>query len=104
MRKKFEGKPEHLINYLFHVAEEIREFMAKLGVRSMQEMIGRTDFLRPHPAPNNPKALLLDFSPILVNAKKLNPNANTCGGSVPQDFDLDSRLVNVCFSSLNFTE
>ncbi|KAG1666594.1 putative glutamate synthase [NADPH] [Nymphon striatum] len=94
LRKKFEGKPEHLINYLFHVAEEVREFMAKLGFRTMQEMVGRTDFLRPHPTPGNPKALLLDFSPILMNASKLNPDANTCGGSVSQDFKLDCRLDN----------
>src|SRR5215831_4519880 len=43
--KKFEGKPEHVINYLFFVAEEVREWMAKMGFRRFDEMIGRTDML-----------------------------------------------------------
>jgi glutamate synthase (NADPH/NADH) large chain len=43
--KKFTGKPEHVINYFFFVAEEVREWMAKLGFRSFDEMIGRTEKL-----------------------------------------------------------
>ena len=45
LRKRFAGKPEHLINYFFFVAEELREIMAQLGFRSVDEMVGRVDRL-----------------------------------------------------------
>ena len=45
LRKKFEGKPEHVVNYFFFVAEEVRELMAQLGMRKFDELIGRTDLL-----------------------------------------------------------
>ena len=45
LRKKFSGQPEHVINYLFMVAEELRELMAKLGLRTVNEMVGRCDLL-----------------------------------------------------------
>ena len=47
LRAKFTGHPEHLVNYFFFVAEEVRELMAQLGFRTMDEMIGRSDLLRP---------------------------------------------------------
>src|SRR5204862_917818 len=47
LRARFSGQPEHVVNYFFFVAEEVRELMAQLGVRTMDEMIGRTDLLRP---------------------------------------------------------
>lgn len=46
LRKKFSGKPEHLVNYFFFVAEEVREIMASLGIRKFEDLIGRTDLLR----------------------------------------------------------
>ena len=45
LRKKFSGKPEHVVNYLFMVAEEAREIMAELGFRTIDEMVGRVDCL-----------------------------------------------------------
>ncbi|RWS12234.1 glutamate synthase 1-like protein [Dinothrombium tinctorium] len=94
LRKKFEGKPEYLINYLFLLAEEIREEMAKLGIKKFQDLIGRTDLLTFHPDPNNPKAKLLDFSLILCNALDLRPGTDIRGGSLPQDFGLEKRKDN----------
>ena len=44
LRAKFKGKPEHVVNYLFMVAEEMRGIMAELGIRTVNEMIGRVDF------------------------------------------------------------
>ena len=44
LRKKFEGKPENVVNYFFMLAEEVREIMAELGFRSFNDMIGRTEF------------------------------------------------------------
>jgi glutamate synthase (NADPH/NADH) large chain len=60
--KKFDGKPEHVINYFFFVAEEVREHMAKLGFRTFDEMIGRTDCLDLRPGIEHWKARGLDFS------------------------------------------
>ncbi|HXZ49625.1 MAG TPA: glutamate synthase-related protein, partial [Usitatibacter sp.] len=60
--KKFEGKPEHLINYFFFVAEEVRELMAKMGVRRFDDMIGRTELLDVRPGVEHWKAKGLDFS------------------------------------------
>ncbi len=50
LRKNFKGKPEYIINYLTFVAEELREYMAKLGVRTIDELVGRTDLLKVKPA------------------------------------------------------
>ena len=99
LRKKFEGKPEYLVNYLFLLAEEMREEMAKLGVRRFQNLIGRTELLRFKPDNQNPKAGLLDFTMILCNALSLRPETNIIGGSIAQDFQLDNRLDNKIVSA-----
>ena len=65
LRKRFTGKPEHVVNYFFFVAEEIRQLMAQLGFRSINEMIGRIDKLDTRKAINHWKAHGLDFSKIL---------------------------------------
>lgn len=93
LRAKFTGKPEHVINYMFLLAEDVRQIMAKLGFRTFQEMVGRTDKLCFSPTPNLAKAKLLNFSSILKNALELRPGASIRGGSVPQDMNLESRLV-----------
>src|SRR5690606_18444449 len=69
LRKKFKGKPEHVVNYLFMVAEELRGIMAQLGVRTMNEMIGRVDLLESNKAIRHWKASGLDLSAILAPAK-----------------------------------
>ena len=93
LRKKFAGKPEHIVNYLFLIAEEVREHMAKMGFRNFQEMVGQTQKLKFNPAGGNPKAKLLDFDMVLQKAEELRPDASTHGGSVAQDFKLENRLV-----------
>jgi len=64
LRKKFEGKPEHVVNYLFFVAEEARELMARLGVRTINELIGRSELLDIRQGIEHWKAKGLDFSKI----------------------------------------
>jgi glutamate synthase domain-containing protein 3 len=64
LRKKFAGKPEHVINYFFFVAEEARELMAKLGVRKFNDLIGRADLLDTKKGVEHWKAKGLDFSRI----------------------------------------
>ena len=91
LRKKFEGKPEHVVNFFFMIAEQIRGFLAKLGLRSFQEAIGRTDLLRQR-SDLPPKAALLNLSSMLTPALSLRPGTNILGGSVAQDFELDKRM------------
>jgi glutamate synthase domain-containing protein 2/glutamate synthase domain-containing protein 1/glutamate synthase domain-containing protein 3 len=66
LRRRFEGKPEHVVNYLFMVAEETRRIMARLGVSSMAELIGRVDLLEKDEAVQHWKARGLDLSSLLA--------------------------------------
>ena len=65
LRRRFDGEPEHVVNYLFMVAEEARAIMASLGVRSIAELIGRTDLLQPDEAVDHWKARGMDLSALL---------------------------------------
>ncbi len=65
LRAKFTGKPEHVINYFFFVAEELREIMAQLGFRTLAEMIGRVERLDARPAVEHWKAQGIDLSRLL---------------------------------------
>ena len=69
LRKKFKGKPEHVVNYLFMVAEEMREIMSRIGVKTVNEMIGRVDLLDSDDAIDHWKASGLDLSSILEPAQ-----------------------------------
>ncbi len=62
LRKKFSGKPEHVVNYFFFVAEEARQIMAQLGIRTFDELVGRTDLLDMRQGIAHWKARGLDFS------------------------------------------
>jgi glutamate synthase (NADPH/NADH) large chain len=62
LRKRFTGQPEHVVNYFFFVAEEVREIMAKLGLRTVSEMVGRSDLLDLRKGIDHWKAKGLDFS------------------------------------------
>ncbi len=64
LRAKFQGKPEHVVNYFFFVAEEARQIMAQLGIRTFNELIGRADLLDKSKAITHWKAQGLDFSKI----------------------------------------
>ena len=65
LRKKFQGKPEHVVNYMYFVAQELREIMAKLGFRRLDEMVGQVGKLDRNPAIDHYKARGIDLSPIL---------------------------------------
>jgi len=65
LRKKFAGKPEHVVNFFMFVAEELRQIMAQLGFRTVNEMIGRVDRLETRKAIEHWKAQGLDFSTLL---------------------------------------
>ena len=63
LRKRFRGKPEHIVNFMHFIAQELREYMAKLGIRTVDELIGRTDLLYKKECPEAEK---MDFSQILT--------------------------------------
>jgi glutamate synthase domain-containing protein 2/glutamate synthase domain-containing protein 1/glutamate synthase domain-containing protein 3 len=65
LRKRFKGTPEHVVNFFFFVAEEVREILASLGLRSLDEAIGRVDLLEAQPAIDHWKARGVDLSHIL---------------------------------------
>ncbi len=65
LRKQFQGQPEHVINFFFFIAEQVRRYMAELGFRTVDEMVGRVDMLDTNPAADHWKARGLDISAIL---------------------------------------
>lgn len=75
LRRKFSGQPEHVMNYFFLLAEEVREIMAKLGYKTMEEMIGQTQHLETNKRGQHYKSRGLDLSPLLTPASELNPSA-----------------------------
>jgi glutamate synthase (NADPH/NADH) large chain len=92
LRKRFTGKPEHVVNYFFFVAEEIRELMAQLGFRTFDEMIGQSQHLNMRKAIDHWKAHGLDYSRILHK-----PEAGPGVGiyhTDEQDHGLDKALDN----------
>jgi glutamate synthase domain-containing protein 2/glutamate synthase domain-containing protein 1/glutamate synthase domain-containing protein 3 len=69
LRKRFQGTPEHVVNYFFFVAEEVRELLASLGLRSLDEAIGRVDLLRAGRAIDHWKARGVDLTHILTHVE-----------------------------------
>ena len=93
LRKKFSGKPEHVVNYLFLVAEEAREIMASLGFRSINEMVGHVEVLEIDEAVRHWKAKGLDLAPILTPAEGPHPDTvTTC--TISQNHGLEEVLDN----------
>ena len=95
LRTKFAGAPEHVVNYFFMVAKELRQIMAKLGFRTVNEMIGRADALRADAAVAHWKAKGLDFSKVLTKATE----PENCLG-VYRIHDQDHGLANALDNKL----
>jgi len=93
LRKKFTGRPKHVVNYLFMVAEDARQLMSELGFRSIDEMIGRTDALEAREAIDHWKADGLDLAPILAPAFRPHDGVDVrCTQS--QDHGLEKAIDN----------
>ncbi|MDQ3849763.1 MAG: glutamate synthase large subunit [Actinomycetota bacterium] len=90
LRKRFQGTPEHVVNYFFFVAEEVREIMASLGVRSMDELIGRSDLLEADDAIAHWKARGVDLTNILARPEL--PEGTVLRRVRPPDPVLDDAL------------
>jgi glutamate synthase (NADPH/NADH) large chain len=94
LRKKFSGSPDHVVNYFFMVAQELRLIMASLGLRTVNEMVGRADLLEMRQALDHWKANGLDFSSILTPAEIVYENTEVYQ-TIEQDHGLDKALDNV---------
>jgi glutamate synthase domain-containing protein 2/glutamate synthase domain-containing protein 1/glutamate synthase domain-containing protein 3 len=98
LRRRFAGQPDHVVNYLVMVAEEAREIMASLGLRTLDEAIGRTDLLVPDDKVDHWKARDVDLRALLYVPEEAEgrPRHNT--GSPPPVLDdaLDHELIEAC--------
>jgi len=90
LRKKFQGQPEHVINFLFYVAEDLRRIMAELGFRKVDQMIGRVDCLVQRKDIDHWKAGSIDLSSVLYNPPMPSHVGRRC--TQAQDHGLDSAL------------
>ena len=92
LRRKFSGQPEHVVNYFFFVAEELRELMAQIGIRKFDDLIGRADLLDVKKGIEHWKARGLDYSSIFHVAD--NTSGETVHQSGTQDHGLEKALDN----------
>ncbi len=92
LRAKFAGKPEHVVNFMRFIAQEVRELMAQLGFRTINEMVGRTDRLGVSKAIDHYKTRGLDLSPIFYQPPMPPSVDRYC--VIPQDHGLDAALDN----------
>ncbi|MCC7257218.1 MAG: glutamate synthase large subunit, partial [Gammaproteobacteria bacterium] len=90
LRERFAGKPEHVINFMRFIAQDVRELMAELGFRRLDDMIGRVDRLEPRKAIDHWKARGFDFSNILYQPDLGREIGRYC--QIPQDHGLDKSL------------
>jgi glutamate synthase (NADPH/NADH) large chain len=90
LRKRFSGKPEFVVNFFEFIAEEVREHLASLGFRTLEEAVGHVEMLDVRSAVNHWKASGLDLSPILYQPP--NPYGQTLHCSTTQDHGLDRAL------------
>ena len=103
LRKKFKGTPEHVINYFFFVAEEVRQIMAKLGIKKLNNLIGRSDMLNKIPAIDHWKAKSIDLSNIIHKPKAKNDEDYYNSSSQQHDINnvLDKEIIKDCSEILN---
>jgi len=101
LRKRFTGKPEHVINYFFFVAEEVRQIMAKLGFRTLNEMIGRSDKLDMRRAIDHWKAKGLDLSKLFHKPQVNTPISHCEDQNHELEKALDHQLIKKAQVSLN---
>jgi len=90
LRKKFAGDPDHVVNFFKFLAEDLREIMASLGFRTVNEMVGQVDALEPRENIEHPKLKTLDLSPILYKEESGAEAGLYC--QISQDHEMDDVL------------
>jgi len=103
LRAKFQGQPEHVINFFFFIAEQVRQYMAQLGFRTFNEMVGRIDMLDARKAIDHWKAKGLDFSAILHSPQVPARIARRCVQSQEHGLhqSLDYKLIELAGEALS---
>lgn len=87
LRKCYKGKPEYVINFMKFIAEELREYMAKLGVRTVDELVGRSEFLKKKDVTANPRGQRIDLTEVLNH-----PYSSAANVKGTYDFELEKTL------------
>jgi glutamate synthase (NADPH/NADH) large chain len=102
LREKFRGTPENVINFFFYIAQEVRQLMAKLGFRTMDEMVGRVDRIEMRKAIDHWKARGLDFSNILHSPQMPSRVSRRCTTAQDHGLEeaLDYKLINHAMGAL----
>jgi glutamate synthase domain-containing protein 2/glutamate synthase domain-containing protein 1/glutamate synthase domain-containing protein 3 len=98
LRKRFKGEPEHVVNYFFFVAEEARKIMAGLGVRSIDDLVGRTELLEADEAVGHWKARGIDLSSVLAYPEGVSVDAarrQIVDQDSPLEDNLDWKLIDL---------
>ncbi len=90
LRKKFKGKPEHVVNYMYFVAQELREIMAQLGFRTVNEMVGQVQKLNRNKAIDHYKVTGIDLTPILHHVDV--PEGTKLYNTQKQEHDVDQSI------------
>ena len=92
LRKRFRGKPEYVENFMKFIAEELREYMARLGVRTVDEMVGRSDLLKAADRADEPHIGKVDLSAILDNPYTGKTQKVTFDSKAVYNFELEKTL------------
>ncbi len=92
LRKRFTGKPEYVVNFMRFMAENLREYMARLGVRTIDELVGRTDLLKVKEQATSARAKTLDLGQILSNPYEGSRTPVTFNPKKVYDFELEKTL------------
>ena len=100
LRQKFQGKPEHVVNYFFFVAEEVREIMAQLGISSFDELVGRVDMLDTRSGIEHWKAHGLDFARVFYQPTTKSSRRHSETQDHGLDAALDHQLIERCLPAL----
>jgi len=106
LRKRFQGTPENVINFFFFIAEQVRQWMSKLGFRKMNDMIGRVDRIEMREAVSHWKASGLDFSSVLYNPEAPSRVARHCIAKQDHGLNaaLDHQLIELARPALESSE
>ncbi len=92
LRKRFTGKPEYVVNFMRFIAQNLREYMARLGVRTVDELVGRTDLLKVREDATSDRAATLDLKQILYNPYEGTKTPVTFNPKKRYDFELEKTL------------
>jgi glutamate synthase domain-containing protein 2/glutamate synthase domain-containing protein 3 len=103
LRKRFKGKPEQVINFMFHIANEVREYMAIMGFRTFDEMVGRVDMLKIDKTITHYKSKGLDLSRILFQPEIKKGVEKHCVSGQDHDLStsLDNKIIKKCSEALD---